>query len=237
VKPLVFAGPSLFGLTDNYNQIDFAAPAACGDIYKAVLKGRKTIALIDGIFETGPSVWHKEILFALSEGCEVLGCSSMGALRAAECYTFGMRGIGKIFEDYAAGRRTSDADVAVLHGPAETNFMPLTVPQVDVEATVDAIVASNEVNRQEIIDLVEVSRSIFYKERNWGKIVSISGRDHGSSEACSKLITRFAKSQKFDDAKSLLSSLNSCKQDNVFRGYATFQTTMHFETFRKAYQP
>ncbi|RUX68847.1 hypothetical protein EN904_03020 [Mesorhizobium sp. M7A.F.Ca.CA.001.07.2.1] len=62
---------------------------------RAVLEGRKVIGLIDGLFESGPAVWHKEILFALDAGCRLLGAASMGALRAAECWQFGMIGIGK----------------------------------------------------------------------------------------------------------------------------------------------
>ncbi|RUX88390.1 hypothetical protein EN930_18015 [Mesorhizobium sp. M7A.F.Ca.CA.004.11.2.1] len=74
---------------------DIAPPARCGDVMRAVLEGRKVIGLIDGLFESGPAVWHKEILFALDAGCRLLGAASMGALRAAECWQFGMIGIGK----------------------------------------------------------------------------------------------------------------------------------------------
>ena len=49
-------------------------------------------------------MWHKEILFALSEGIDVYGAASMGALRAAELDAFGMRGIGDVYSAYAEGR-------------------------------------------------------------------------------------------------------------------------------------
>ena len=60
----------------------------------AVRRGVRVIGLVDGVFERVPAVWHKEILFALSEGVHVYGAASMGALRAAELDTFGMRGVG-----------------------------------------------------------------------------------------------------------------------------------------------
>ena len=44
----------------------------------------EAIGIIDGYFERVPSVWHKEILWAMAEGIHVFGSASMGALRAAE---------------------------------------------------------------------------------------------------------------------------------------------------------
>ena len=52
------------------------------------------IGLIDGYFERVPSVSHKEILWAMSQGIVVIGAASMGALRAAELAPFGMLGVG-----------------------------------------------------------------------------------------------------------------------------------------------
>lgn len=51
-----------------------------------------------------PAVWHKELLYTLQEGVEVCGASSMGALRAAELESFGMLGVGVIFQAYRDGR-------------------------------------------------------------------------------------------------------------------------------------
>ncbi len=59
--------------------------------------GYRTLLLIDGYFHQVPSVQHKEILYALHQGLAVFGCSSMGALRAAELADFGMVGIGRVF--------------------------------------------------------------------------------------------------------------------------------------------
>ena len=41
------------------------------------------VGVIDGAFLSGPAVWHREIIWALSQGVQVLGAASMGALRAA----------------------------------------------------------------------------------------------------------------------------------------------------------
>src|SRR5262245_4299213 len=113
--------------------LDMRPPAACGDILRAVRDGARAIGLIDGLFGDSPSVWHKEILAALAEGIPVYGAASMGALRAAECHRFGMIGVGRIFSEYRDGLRVADSDVAVVHGPAEVRYRPLTEALVDVE--------------------------------------------------------------------------------------------------------
>jgi hypothetical protein len=235
VKPIVFVGPSLFGVAKNVEQFDFAPPAACGDIYKAVRRGRKRIGLIDGIFETGPAVWHKEILFALSQGCQVLGSSSMGALRAAECHHFGMQGIGNIFEDYASARRTSDADVALLYGPAETDFLPLSVPQVDVEATIGDILSNGLILQQMASEIVTASRAIFYKERTWPKIIECLSDPPAKEIEWSAYLANHFISQKKEDALLLLRTINQGHFPTQ-NSKLEFISTLHFEMFKKEYE-
>jgi hypothetical protein len=93
---LVFAGPSIHGETVDLTGIELRPPAVQGDLLRAVVEGASVIGLIDGAFEATASVWHKEILHALSEGVAVVGGASMGALRAAECAAFGMEPVGQI---------------------------------------------------------------------------------------------------------------------------------------------
>ena len=64
-------------------------PARQGDVWRALELGARAIALIDGVFESQPSVWHREILDALDAGVPVFGGASMGALRAAELHGWG----------------------------------------------------------------------------------------------------------------------------------------------------
>jgi len=59
-----------------------------------------------GYFEIVPTVWHKEILWAMDRGIHVYGGASIGALRAAELADFGMTGIGQIYEQLP--RRPAD---------------------------------------------------------------------------------------------------------------------------------
>ena len=140
---VIFAGPS-FGrdldkLQAEHLSIEFRGPAARGDILQAVRDGARAIGIVDGYFGEMPSVWHKEILFALEQNVVVAGGASMGALRAAECSAFGMVGIGSIYDDYADGRLIDDEAVALVHAPAELGWLPLSVPWVDYQPTIDAL--------------------------------------------------------------------------------------------------
>ena len=105
MNAFVFCGPTIASADVGlYLDATLLAPASQGDLYRAAQHRPAMIGIIDGCFHHVPSVWHKEILWALSEGIPVYGGASMGALRAAELAPFGMRGVGKIFEDVASGR-------------------------------------------------------------------------------------------------------------------------------------
>ena len=148
----VFAGPSLDRADASVPGITYLPPAAEGDIYRAARQGPRAIGLIDGYFEAQPAVWHKEILWAMSEGIHVFGAASMGALRAAELWSFGMVGAGVIYRAYRRGTLIDDAEVAVLHGPAELGYPSVTEALVNVRANLSRArargVLSNEARRR-----------------------------------------------------------------------------------------
>jgi hypothetical protein len=170
-RHIVFVGPSLHGSHRPWPAgLERRPPAAKGDLLAAVLAGATAIGLIDGTFDHGAAVWHKEILFALDRGVAVLGAASMGALRAAECAAFGMTGIGRIYEDYAAGRRQADEDVALVHGPAELGFPPLTEALVDIDATLDHLLDRGLISAAQKEDLAAAARALHFKERRWDRI-------------------------------------------------------------------
>ena len=115
--------------------IDWRPPIRQGELYRAALDRPAVIGVIDGYFEVTPTVWHKEILWAMAQGIHVYGAASIGALRAAELDTFGMKGIGRIYEDFRDGVLEDDDEVAVLHGPEELGYPPLTDAMVNIRAT------------------------------------------------------------------------------------------------------
>ncbi len=202
---VLFVGPSLPDAAEFAGKdIRVMPPAIQGDIMKALQTGASAIGLIDGQFEFVAPVWHKEILYALSQGIPVLGGSSMGALRAAECEAFGMIGIGRIYEDYRIGRRWDDGDVALLHAPRELKYAPLSVPLVNVDATLENAFALGFLTPKECECLFAAARKTFFKERTWRLVSERAGFD---AEHLRKVLTKASADQKRADALAALEAL------------------------------
>lgn len=209
---VMFAGPSLYGTNwtvDHAGALDCRAPAGQGDIARAAVEGATAIGLIDGRYEDVAAVWHKEILFALEAGAQVFGAASMGALRAAECAEFGMIGIGAVFERYRSGELTDDAAVAVTHGPAELDHVPLTEALVNVEATIQHFVKLEAISTDEAERLDRSARALFFKDRTYRSILAHAGLDQGRrGEELARLIKSCRIDVKRRDAQLLLAYMD-----------------------------
>jgi hypothetical protein len=162
---IVFAGPSIYGLDLPDAGLDMRPPAQRDDVAAAVEAGASVIGLVDGHYEQVASVWHKEILYALSMGVRVLGAASMGALRAAECEAYGMVPVGEIAGRYCRGELYDDDAVALLNGPAELAYAPLTEPLVEVEATLAQLAKTGAASTAEATALADAARRMFFKDR------------------------------------------------------------------------
>src|SRR5713226_10363052 len=136
MRAVIFTGPTLSAVDARMVlAADYRPPAAEGDVYRAARGRPQVIGIIDGYFERVPAVWHKEILWAMSQGIHVFGSASMGALRAAELADFGMEGVGAIFEMYRDGILEDDDEVAVAHGTDEFRFRAGSEAMVDIRCT------------------------------------------------------------------------------------------------------
>jgi hypothetical protein len=165
---VIFTGPTL-SAADARKELDaeYLPPAAQGDLYRAAKKGPQIIGIIDGYFERLPSVWHKEILWAMSQGIHVFGSASMGALRAAELEAFGMEGVGAIFEMYRDGVLEDDDEVAVVHGTAEFGFRAGSEAMVDIRRTLADAVDARILCASTAAALQSVAKSMFYPGRSY----------------------------------------------------------------------
>jgi hypothetical protein len=162
----LFVGPSVWPARPRLPaDVALQPPIAANDVYRALDAGASRLAIVDGYFGDRPSVRHKEILRAMDAGVPVLGAASMGALRAAELEAFGMIGIGAVHRAYATGRLNRDADVAVVHAPAEMGWQPLTVALVDVMAELDRHRARGRLSAAAAQALLEAARAIPFRRR------------------------------------------------------------------------
>lgn len=186
------------------------APVAQGDVYRAGLLRPRAIGIVDGYFSGAPSVWHKEILWALTQGIHVFGSASMGALRAAELHSFGMRGIGRIFEDYRDGILEDDDEVAVVHGPAELGYAQLSEPMVNIRATLARAEGEGVLIEGTRRDLEAIAKSLFFPERLWhavleeGKLLGLPGAELAG---LAQWLKTGRVDQKRDDALAMLQAM------------------------------
>lgn len=133
-RVIVYAGPTISAADVHavLPEAEVRPPAGRGDLLADQWHPGDVVVVIDGYFRERRSVGHKEILQVLTEGAEVIGAASMGALRAAELAPCGMRGLGRVFTMYASGEIDGDDEVGVLHGPAEMGYPAQTVALVNL---------------------------------------------------------------------------------------------------------
>ena len=212
MKVVVFVGPSLPPAVRPTNGPlwDWRPPVRQGELYRAALERPAAIGVVDGYFEAMPTVWHKEILWAMAAGIHVFGAASIGALRAAELDVFGMRGIGRIYEDFRDGVLQDDDEVAVLHGPQELGYPPVTEAMVNLRATFEAAARDDVLSPQTAAALTEIGKRLFYKERTYEAVLR-SGAAAGIADAELRRFTEWLKrgqvDQKCRDAEAMLGAI------------------------------
>lgn len=170
----VFSGPS-FPSAEARTELDatYFPPVSEGDIIRAVERHPVAIGIIDGYFENVPSVWHKEILYALDSGIHVYGAASMGALRAAELEPFGMIGVGAVFEAFRNGLLEDDDEVAVIHGPPELGYPLLSEAMINIRRTLSDALACGVISKRTRKSLEAMAKALPYKERTYHNVLRI----------------------------------------------------------------
>lgn len=170
MKTVVFCGPSLDRSTlRRLTGADIADPIRRGDLEQWI--EHDVFVILDGEFAQSLSVSPKEILRALDAGKTVIGAASMGALRAAELAAYGMIGIGWIYDRFIRASVRREDDVALTYSPVD--FVPHTVPMVNVEYWLERLCAGGDVSRQERARAARRARKIFYADRTEKKLLAV----------------------------------------------------------------
>ena len=205
---IIFSGPSLPRSEVEQEGFVWAPPLRQGELYRAALARPAAIGVVDGLFETTPTVWHKEILWALAEGIQVYGAASIGALRAVELTAFGMHGVGRVFELFRDGELEDDDEIAVLHAPAELGYVPVTEAMVNVRATLSRAAGESVVGAEDAARIIAAAKALFYKQRTWTAILSAAA---DSSEPTRQALGAWLPSGRVDqkrlDARAMLAQL------------------------------
>lgn len=226
---VIFLGPTL-PHADAARELDarYLPPVAQGDVIRACAGKPRAIGIVDGFFENVPSVWHKEILFALREGIPVYGASSMGALRAAELHPFGMVGVGAIFEAFRDGRLEDDDEVAVIHGPAELGYPALSEAMVNIRRTLADAAADGVLDRQTAARLETIAKELPYRERGYGRMLRLAG-DRGLPAVELATFKGWLPGGRFDQKRADAREMLRTMRRQLSQGTAGPEVSFHFE--------
>ena len=172
----VFLGPTL---TEKEARAELDAvylpPAAAGDVYRLWRRRPRAIGIVDGYFERVPAVWHKEIMWMMERGVHVFGGAGLGALRAAELDSFGMHGVGWVYQAFRQEALDRDDEVAVRHGAAEDGYRPLSEAMVNIRQTLAAAEDQEVISAATASILLAAGTALFYPDRTWPELLRAGG--------------------------------------------------------------
>jgi TfuA protein len=132
------------------------------------------VLIIDGEFGQSLAVSVTEIRTYLRAGRYVAGAASMGALRAVECRTLGMRAHGWVAARYADGTINADDEVALLFDP-ET-LEPVTMPLVNIRWLVGQLVADATLDAAGSETAFATAAAVHYRKRTPGSLANAARR-------------------------------------------------------------
>jgi TfuA protein len=164
----------------------------------------RVVGIIDGEFFQRLAVSPKEIIALLDRGIQVFGAASMGALRAAEIYRYGMVGIGEIFCMFRDGVLEGDDEVALVYDPQ--SYRPLSEPLVNIRRLLEIALAAEIIDEPERDRLLSQMKSLYFPERSYGVLQSLC------PPLSNLLKGSVAPDVKRDDARQLLFAIKNMRR-------------------------
>ena len=217
-KPIVYLGPTLN--RDEASKIleaDYRDPAKKGDFLRLshTSDEKKYVGFIDGVFlhDYPPSpieVYH----LATRKNIELIGASSLGALRAVELEKFGMKGIGKIFQLFKNGILDADDEVAVTF-VRDKNILQ-SEALIDIRFNLFLAYKKGIITKQTKKRFVRIAKNIYFPFRNYDDIIRLTQEQFPSIndelENFRDYILKNRDSLKARDARKLLKYLKTISE-------------------------
>ena len=217
-KPIVYLGPTLkreeaIKILD----ADYRDPAKKGDFLMLSRDSdeKKFVGFIDGVFlhDYPPppiEVYH----LATRKNIELIGASSLGALRAVELEKFGMKGIGKIFQLYKNGIINADDEVAVtfVRGSNILQSEAMIDIRFNLFLAYKRGIITNETKKR----IAKIAKNIYFPYRNYEDIIKLTQQQlpsiYDELEGFRSYILKNRDSLKARDAIKLLKYLKTMSE-------------------------
>ena len=217
-KPIIYLGPTLsreeaIRILD----ADYRDPAKKGDFLMLSRDSdqKKYVGFVDGVFlhDYPPSpieVYH----LATRKNIELIGASSLGALRAVELEKFGMKGIGKIFQLYKNGIINADDEVAVTF--ARENNILQSEAMIDIRFNLFLAYKKGIITNQTKKRIAKIAKNIYFPFRNYEDIIKLTQQQfpsiYNELESFRSYILKNRDSLKARDAIKLLKYLKTMSE-------------------------
>jgi hypothetical protein len=182
-ETFIFLGPTL-PVAEARAELDavYLPPVSAGDMFRIWQRRPRAVGIVDGCFEHVPSVWHKEIMWIMAQGVHVFGSAGLGALRAAELDSFGMRGVGPVYQAVKDGTLDRDDEVAVAWEQGPDGYRALSEAMVSIRATLEAAQREKIISDAARDILATAAAGLFYRDRTWPALVD-AGKAAGADPA------------------------------------------------------
>ncbi|RWN98054.1 MAG: hypothetical protein EOS06_25130 [Mesorhizobium sp.] len=176
LPPIVFIGPTasredvLSVLPDAL----VARPCRRGDLYRYRILKHSIFLIIDGVFGGSLAVPPREVIDVIKDGAVVIGASSMGALRSADCYPAGALGIGIVYRLYRRRAISSEDEVAVTFRE-DRPYPSLTDPLINIRVALRRAVNLGVMTTADGVSIVAAAKSTHYSHRTWSAAFKDAG--------------------------------------------------------------
>jgi hypothetical protein len=176
MPPVVFLGPSAptSEILAILPHAIIRPPAKRGDLYAYRIMRHELFLVLDGAFGNILAVSPREVVDVVRDGAVVVGASSMGALRAADCFPAGVLGVGIIFRLFKDRVISSEDEVAVLFRE-DMPFPPLTEPLVNMRIALRRATRKGLVEASEAEKIIAVAQSVHFTLRTWPRVCQEAG--------------------------------------------------------------
>ncbi len=172
MPPVVFLGPSA-PASDILSVLPHATirpPARRGDLYAYRILKHNLFLILDGSFGGVLAISPREVVDVATDGAVVVGASSMGALRAADCSPAGVVGVGVISRLFRT-RRISSEDEVVVQYHEERPFPALTEPLINVRLAVRRAERKGLIATSDAEKIIAAAQSLHFTHRTWLRIL------------------------------------------------------------------
>jgi hypothetical protein len=165
----IFIGPTLCGIENQLKKSGtkfFWHPPVKRNDIKQLMQIHKpsVILIVDGYFHNSLAVGHAEIREAIKASWEIWGVSSMGAIRASEMISSGMKGYGIVYNHYIEDPDFRDDEVTLLHG-IKKPFHPVSEPLIHIRYSLNQLRSTNQITTREQNRIINILSSMWYGDR------------------------------------------------------------------------